>query len=454
MFLRSKYGIYVLEYEKEFVYFDSKALSIFVSSTLNEKEFSKIKNLRKKEVRTIKNNNILTDYLTSLTLCVSTGCNLRCKYCYANEGSYNRKFHIMTFEHMKEIFIQVCNIYKRGIGNITFFGGEPLLGKTSIIKFAHFVEDYCLTNNIEKPTFSIVTNGTLIDNETLELFNKYHFLVTISIDGIKEVNDENRIYKNSTKSVFDTVKNNLNFNKNARKFFLACESTLSPEFFFKYETSQLSYYLKYIEDLSLDFAIPFVAEGEQYDYNDKHLLEKIRLFYNDLMDYYFGKWMSNDYKQVPPPVASRVCQIVKSSAPKKCIAGKRMFFVDSNYDVYPCQMFYNKECRKMFNLNSDDPSFIKNTIHAFELSNRDHIKECKNCIAEKCCTSWCPGASINYNNTENSIVPIRCFVEKILVEKCIKFIVGSKKKNEQLFVDNLKKLSAFYSSKEGYFLDV
>lgn len=58
---------------------------------------------------------------------------------------------------------------------------------------------------IPKAKFSITTNGTIINDEILELLSNEYENVSISIDGTKEAHDQNRVYKNYSGS-FDLVK--------------------------------------------------------------------------------------------------------------------------------------------------------------------------------------------------------------------------------------------------------
>ncbi len=58
-------------------------------------------------------------------------------------------------------------------------------------------------------SYTITTNGTLISDEVLELFEKENFQVVISLDGPREINDKNRKFANGNKSVFDKVIKNI-----------------------------------------------------------------------------------------------------------------------------------------------------------------------------------------------------------------------------------------------------
>jgi uncharacterized protein len=86
-----------------------------------------------------------------------------------------------------------------------FFGGEPTLFPDTIEEVCKFItrkrRDGAL---IKAPSFTMVTNGTLINDRIAEIVSKYHIYVTISIDGPACINDKLRV-DSQEKGVFDTV---------------------------------------------------------------------------------------------------------------------------------------------------------------------------------------------------------------------------------------------------------
>lgn len=72
--------------------------------------------------------------------------------------------------------------------NINFQGGEPLLaGKKYYEKVFDEIKKEALP-----VSFSIQTNGTLLDKEFSSIFHEFNVLLGISIDGAKEINDKVR----------------------------------------------------------------------------------------------------------------------------------------------------------------------------------------------------------------------------------------------------------------------
>ena len=108
---------------------------------------------------------------------LGVACNIQCQYCYQNPqrdaGNVGRAYDI---ELMKEAV-------EREGGPFTLFGGEPLLLPEADIEalwawgFERFGRN------------SVQTNGVLINDRHVEMFERYNVHVGISIDGPGELND-------------------------------------------------------------------------------------------------------------------------------------------------------------------------------------------------------------------------------------------------------------------------
>ncbi|OMC68105.1 heme biosynthesis protein [Paenibacillus odorifer] len=137
----------------------------------------------------------------NVTIFFTRDCNLQCSYCYEGEkfskeitGEIINEIPGFLLEHMRKINDQKINIVTHG--------GEPLLVFPKIKSFINKTK-----KTIPKAKFSITTNGTIINDEILELLSNEYENVSISIDGTKEAHDQNRVYKNYSGS-FDLVKKN------------------------------------------------------------------------------------------------------------------------------------------------------------------------------------------------------------------------------------------------------
>lgn len=123
-------------------------------------------------------------------------CNLACPYCYYFHQNYdaNRLPALMSDAVIEEIprflerSLQETNVERISVG---LHGGEPLLMKREKVDHLCTLIRSVLAGRID---FRIVvqTNGTLIDDEWIDLFSKHDVTVGVSIDGYRELHDKNR----------------------------------------------------------------------------------------------------------------------------------------------------------------------------------------------------------------------------------------------------------------------
>ena len=66
--------------------------------------------------------------LKALCIHICHDCNLRCKYCFADEGAYHAAREMMRLETAKKaIDFLIANSGARKVLEVDFFGGEPLM---------------------------------------------------------------------------------------------------------------------------------------------------------------------------------------------------------------------------------------------------------------------------------------------------------------------------------------
>ena len=127
-----------------------------------------------------------------LQLFVAQQCNLRCKYCYGENNSSNVKKKLMTVEVAKQaVDYLVSKSGKRRELQITFFGGEPTLN----FKIIKEVVAYCRELEIQTNKhflFELITNGTLLNRYRCDYLLDNKFLLFVSIDGCREMNNAQR----------------------------------------------------------------------------------------------------------------------------------------------------------------------------------------------------------------------------------------------------------------------
>lgn len=111
----------------------------------------------------------------------TNACNLNCAHCYASSGCEPGEDELSTEESKKLI----NDLAEMEIPVLLFSGGEPFL-RPDLFELG----DYCSKKGI-RPVIS--TNGTLIDRQAAEeAVNAGFMYIGVSLDGMREKNDEFR----------------------------------------------------------------------------------------------------------------------------------------------------------------------------------------------------------------------------------------------------------------------
>ncbi len=135
----------------------------------------------------------------------SSGCNLRCAYCfYADEAKVRT---VPNYGRMPEAVSHALieKAAKAAEGSITFLfqGGEPTLAGLDF--FRDFVSHVKKTVPPKLAVYyAIQTNGTLLDQEWCRFFKENNFLAGLSLDGSRECHDRFRLDGNG-KGTYDRV---------------------------------------------------------------------------------------------------------------------------------------------------------------------------------------------------------------------------------------------------------
>lgn len=130
--------------------------------------------------------------LTTLVLEIAQDCNLRCRYCYAEGGSYGTATRLLDPALAREAVRRLARQTPDGEkATLILFGGEPLMNLEAV---RAALEEVAAQREVwgREVAVSLTTNGTLLTPEALDLIARYRVAVAVSIDGPEEVHDANR----------------------------------------------------------------------------------------------------------------------------------------------------------------------------------------------------------------------------------------------------------------------
>lgn len=319
----------------------------------------------------------------------SSNCNLNCKYCFYNDVCKHREkisYGIMKYSVLEKIVEKALSEAEKKC-NFAFQGGEPTIaGLDFFKKFIEFVEKYNKKNiDIE---LSIQTNGTLINKEWASFFKKYDFLVGVSLDGPKDIHDENRITIEN-KGSFNKVMNNIDLlNKyNVRYNILSVvhkNSCRHIEKIYKFFRKQNFNYLQFIPCLD-------PIDDIQGEYKYSLTAEDYKVFLNKLFNMWFDDFING--KQVNIRYFDDLLLILLGRFPQSCCMNgfcSCQFVIESDGSVYPCD-FYVFEKYKMGFIQ--EKSFLElfnsKENNDFISSSYEKSDECIDCKWYPICRGGC-----------------------------------------------------------------
>lgn len=117
--------------------------------------------------------------LRSVVLVITTDCNLRCEYCYADRKTRRT----MDWRDVCAA-LDVLDRARHQSPRIVFYGGEPLLEMGLIRRVVSYAKSHWTSEF--QPAFELVSNGTLIDEDVAGFLDDNRFSLDLSFDGVEE----------------------------------------------------------------------------------------------------------------------------------------------------------------------------------------------------------------------------------------------------------------------------
>lgn len=363
--------------------------------------------------------------LQRLTLNVSNLCNMKCSYCYANEGKYYTKGKIMS----KEVALNAINFSIHSFNKIklvNFFGGEPTLNYSVIhliCEYFKFLYNKGIISYL--PQFGITTNAYELNDDMLRLIKDFSFIVNVSLDGPKEVHNRLRKSKDN-QGTYDSIVTNIQ-NLEKLKIPLEFECTFTREhiqqkinliklmdFFYENFNCKILHVPLVIIDRNSQWYIP---------------LNQAKTYYSDAIQYS----IKNLVNEIPLTIsyASRLMQSLQSKIPIRhyCPAGQKALTINADGSIYACFMLMQDKDYSFGDIKDYKIDFGKNNkinklLHIF---NKYKNKECNKCWAQSLCFG-CIGEDIvrtktlSHQSKTEGISEI-CDFKRNLIETTLKALV-------------------------------
>nr|WP_081758436.1 anaerobic sulfatase maturase [Chania multitudinisentens] len=129
---------------------------------------------------------------------IGAGCNLACRYCYYPQRSQVQKMDEALLESFIRQYIASQPRYSREI-NFVWQGGEPLLAGIGFYKQALALQQKYAPPGVAISN-SLQTNATLLNDAWCRLFKQHRFIIGVSLDGDRQIQDAHRPDKRGNSS--------------------------------------------------------------------------------------------------------------------------------------------------------------------------------------------------------------------------------------------------------------
>lgn len=357
--------------------------------------------------------------IKSICLNVAHACNMRCEYCFADEGDYGGLSELMSAEVGKRaIDFLIRESGERHNLEVDFFGGEPLMNFGAVREIVEYARGLEAAHG-KNFRFTITTNGVLLDDEKIEYINREMSNVVLSIDGRREVNDRVRRLKTKGSAYDEILPKFLKVaeGRNQDNYYVRGTFTRYNKDFSKdvLHLADLGFKQISIEPVAAEETAPYAIReadlGEifaEYERLAREIIKRRREgrgfnFFHFLIDLESG------------PCIHKLLS--------GCGVGHEYVAVSPGGDIYPCHQFVGHSEYKMGSVL--EKSFDREMKKMFEAQNVYTKEECRGCWAKFYCGGGCAANARFLSGGLDKPYKIACEMERKRVECAIAILASA-----------------------------
>lgn len=377
--------------------------------------------------------------LQDVVVQIAYACNLKCTYCYADEGLYGGGESLMMTREMAEHVINF-SFEHRGSSSLGFaiLGGEPLMNRDCLTHLIEYAAKKGEDEGVEVE-FSITTNGIGLNQEMIDFFERYRVGVRLSMDGTKDIHDTYRLDRKGG-GTFDVV--NDKYGKMLKES--RVDFQVRASFFGEHGDRLVDQARTMVESLGYDsIKMDFIwgvdgTIGEVTDENLQLTLNGI----DHLSQWFSGRVLDENYdwrnfnpyskymgRLVQKPVATNLYSedakgelvaggsILENSG-VECGAGVNVISISATGDIFTCHRTEGNDAFKMGNVTTGiDEAFLKYWGNKWRLA--DDEADCSKCWARFVCLGGCPAFGVYKHGDPMKNDRIRCQLRRQFIASSI-----------------------------------
>ena len=349
----------------------------------------------------------------SLCLMVAQDCNLRCKYCFGDAGTFGHRAVMSEKVGRAAVDFIIKNSGIRKHCEIDFFGGEPLLNLRTVKAVTEYVRHRERdTGKIFKLT--LTTNGMLLDEKTSAWLDDNNISLVLSLDGRRKIHDAMR----------PDISGRGSYDRVLKNFQRVVKARGGENYYLRgtYTKRNLDFAtdVESICDAGFDIVSvePVVLKDSPLALTENDL-PKIRDEYDRLTEFYLERRRHGrgfNFFHFNVDLSNGPCVAKRLSG---CGAGHEYFAVAENGDLYPCHQFVGRECYKLGNIFDGVSESARHWPKYFRESHVLNKPKCRGCWAKFFCSGGCHANADLFHGDIRQPYEIGCEIQKKRLECAI-----------------------------------
>lgn len=334
------------------------------------------------------------------TLFITQQCNLACDYCYI--GKKNATMPVPVARRILDcVFAGLKPDERLEIG---FFGGEPLLEFGLVREITALIHQHP-SFDPGRVTVSLVTNGTIMNNEILDFLRQKKIVLCVSCDGPPEVQDLHRHYRDGRGSS-PAVENTL-------RQVLPVFPLLPVNAVYSQKTlARLPEIVEYLIALGVrniflspDISSPWTRQDA----------EQLPGIYTAVGKIYTDRLKKKDPVHISL-IESKIGLILKQGyqMQDKCRMGRGEYAFAPSGNIYPCERLVGSDEGSLHCMGNISGGVIPGR-ECSGMSCAAANPECRDCGIREYCMNWCGCTNYATTGTYDRVSPFICASERAAI---------------------------------------
>lgn len=315
------------------------------------------------------------------------------------------------------------------------FGGEPLLAWERTQQAVALIEQH--TKSSSKVRVSLVTNGTLLDEDILEYVRDHRLILQISCDGTPHVQDSHRRFQDN-KPTSEIVETNI----------LAAVQVLPAVLVnVVYGPNTHSYLPESIEYLA-SLGIKQIILNPDYSANwlPEHV-SSLEQTYGRIAELYLTYYKTNNPLFVSL-IDEKIAIILRGGygSAERCHMGYEEFAFSPHGFIFPCERLVENGLRNQHCIGHLDHPHDLTRSHCQGNSTTCKNAACQQCTLANYCMNWCGCTNFHATRDYSMVSYFICASERLAIKAALNVLSKVDSEQELTYINHYAGLPMLNSS--------